>query len=849
MLLLPACLLALACLPAVASARTPDAAGRRCQQPAHFYEERRYVVRKIRVSTVADLFGVGKKQLAAELAAAQAALRPEGQGLTEGQEFKNITGYFALQTTLAERLQTIRPGERFKFAYVTSYLDACDDDASPPTLEVVYRVFSTEPLSYVTSIAETRFDKITRALVPQKLLGGVSEAFPEPLVGYDRSRGLFAGAHVAETFEGPLFNKFDAEVTGSGGSAEAGAGLSGTGDFEGPVSHLEWRLGYRYSDIPSDDVRLREATGLGHLFGATRPFGPGVVLRFGGSVEGGHRQSDLPQAAVPTGDPADASHGAAKLYLGGTLNRGRRAGSASYGLQLGQSRRGWQLDYVKQVFDTNYNVRLLAREHRPFSADLKVGAGWIQAGRGGVPVAERFFGGNRPEDFIQGDTWRINSSPLIRSFPQNRLNRTGLGAPIGGENFFSANLTLAQTVWGRPAIPAEVRRDADFNVQFGAAILGLRNTIVGDEVLRSAPYLSAQEKLRKKYAPLLSGLKAALDAIPTAGLPEDDADFLQRTKDDVDAAREAAEKGQVKQLLLGFPPVADSLLQTVRDDIEQLKTSLPTQAPALDAASAGFDDAAAEEVLTDYRAAQAQAFVATEAFGPLLARLPELEAVLARVRERAARLPSAAPPADACPDYADALSAVRTYTEAALDDLESARQDATKTDGFAKTGFEKLFKGQGPLFPPRLASVVAAVRGLNRELACAGRGSDAAPLTADAELIARLLPELSAEYGRLPTPQLESKANRELAYTGRVLDIIFRELNTISLSPVFMLDAARIGPQTAAGGGFRYGVGGGLRLSVVTLDITAGYSVNPNRRPGEGRGAFVFSLDVTDLFR
>lgn len=851
LLLVPACLLALACLPSGADARQAGAGARACARPAQFYEEARYVVKRIRVATVVDLFGVGRRQLEAELAAAQAALRPQGRGLAAGQEFTNVAGFFALQAALAGRLQSLGPDERFRFVYVAPSLDACDDAATPPTLEVVYRVFSTEPLSYATSIAEKRFDKITRALVPPKLLRGVGEAFPEPLVGYNRSRDLFAGAHVEKSSEGGLFEKVEAEASGSGSSAEAEAGLSGERDFEGPVSHLEWRLGYRYSNIPSGDVRLKEATGLGQLFGATRPFGPGVLLRFGGSVEGGNRQSDLPPASVPTGGPADSAHGAAKLYAGATLNHGRQAWAASYGLQLGQSRRGWRVDYVKQVFDTNYHARLLWREHRPFIVDARFGGGRIAAGAGGVPVAERFFGGNRPEEFIQGDAWRINAGPLIRSFPQNRLNRVGAGATVGGESFLAANLTLAQTVWSRPAIPAEVRRDADLNVQFGAAILGLRNTIVGDEVLRSAPYLRAQEKLRSRYAPLLAGLEAALGAIPTDGLSPDDSDLLESATEDVQAARAAAEKGQVKQLLLGFPPVADALLQTVRDDVEQLKESLPARAAALDAALSGFSDAAAEEVLKDYRAAQALGFVPTEVFGPLVARLPELEAALKRLRDRAAPLPAAPPAggADACRGYADALSAVKVYTQAALDDLGAARQDATRTDGFAKTGFEKLFRGQSRLFPPRLASVAAAGRELSAGLRCLGRGAEADALAADAELVARLLPGLAAEYARLPTPELESRANRELAYTGRVLDVIFRELNTVALAPVLMLDAARIGPRGAAGGGFRYGVGGGLRLSVVTLDVTAGYALNPGRRPGEGRGAFVFSLDVTDLFR
>jgi len=35
----------------------------------------------------------------------------------------------------------------------------------------------------------------------------------------------------------------------------------------------------------------------------------------------------------------------------------------------------------------------------------------------------------------------------------------------------------------------------------------------------------------------------------------------------------------------------------------------------------------------------------------------------------------------------------------------------------------------------------------------------------------------------------------------------------------------------------------------VTLDFTAGYSFNVNRKPAESRGSFVFSMTISDLFR
>jgi hypothetical protein len=47
----------------------------------------------------------------------------------------------------------------------------------------------------------------------------------------------------------------------------------------------------------------------------------------------------------------------------------------------------------------------------------------------------------------------------------------------------------------------------------------------------------------------------------------------------------------------------------------------------------------------------------------------------------------------------------------------------------------------------------------------------------------------------------------------------------------------------------RYGLGTGIKFSLVTMDVTAGYCWNITRKPGEPRGAFVFSLDISDLFR
>lgn len=46
-----------------------------------------------------------------------------------------------------------------------------------------------------------------------------------------------------------------------------------------------------------------------------------------------------------------------------------------------------------------------------------------------------------------------------------------------------------------------------------------------------------------------------------------------------------------------------------------------------------------------------------------------------------------------------------------------------------------------------------------------------------------------------------------------------------SVNPVFVFDAARLWPE---GNGTRFGIGGGVRFTLVNFNITVGYAVNPN---------------------
>jgi hypothetical protein len=94
-----------------------------------------------------------------------------------------------------------------------------------------------------------------------------------------------------------------------------------------------------------------------------------------------------------------------------------------------------------------------------------------------------------------------------------------------------------------------------------------------------------------------------------------------------------------------------------------------------------------------------------------------------------------------------------------------------------------------------------------------------------------------------------ARARRALAPARRTLRGFLHELNLASVAPVLVFDAARLGPQPAIGGeGVRYGIGGGIRVSLVNaFHVTAAYAWNPDPKGEEQRGAFFFSLDVSEF--
>jgi len=118
--------------------------------------------------------------------------------------------------------------------------------------------------------------------------------------------------------------------------------------------------------------------------------------------------------------------------------------------------------------------------------------------------------------------------------------------------------------------------------------------------------------------------------------------------------------------------------------------------------------------------------------------------------------------------------------------------------------------------------------------------------------LSRLVQKMQADYEARPAVvAVTERAKTEFKLPKRAIDAFTNEMNLMSISPLVIFDAARIGPQlSSAAGGLRYGIGGGVRFGLAShVNFDIGYAVNPNPKPWEGRGAFFFSMRFLELIR
>ncbi len=195
--------------------------------------------------------------------------------------------------------------------------------------------------------------------------------------------------------------------------------------------------------------------------------------------------------------------------------------------------------------------------------------------------------------------------------------------------------------------------------------------------------------------------------------------------------------------------------------------------------------------------------------------LPEIEKVLDELKQELEPLPAG-------PAIADLGRALRTAA--------SIRGGSVLAGALAGTILPRLEADLANLAQSLAPPAAARIIELRQRLAAARQAMSAS---------------LSGPTRDAARKRAEERAGRDLATARSALDTVLYELNVYSIAPVAIFDAARVWPS---GAGAQYAAGAGMRLSVVNVNFTLGYAVNPRPASGQGRGALFFQLDVSDLF-
>jgi hypothetical protein len=385
-------------------------------------------------------------------------------------------------------------------------------------LDVVYRIYSTRISPVLTTTFESR---IREKRAPQEQAGATQPGSFRfnPLAGYDRSDQLFGGGHFEAKTPQLARLPFSTLVAQGQASATSHSALLALAGSRDPVQswfqHTEWQLNYHHSESPTDLHNLQRGR-LATQFAATsRAMGvAGWTVRFGGSMEGGNLQSGFSPADLAANSLAGGGYGAVKLYAGTTSRGQHQVFSASYGLELGSTGGGAQVDWRKHIGDVAHEWWHPIGNHRQMEVESRFTVGAIQV-PGLIPVAARFFGGNQEKNFVEGDNWQIRATPFIRSIPANRFYRTAQGA--GAENFFSYSLTGAYTIWRRPIVPDDILRNDEFRRQLNGGLSSAASMVTVTYLAKDPSFTKAAahvSEIRDALTRLQDTVKEAENAHP-----------------------------------------------------------------------------------------------------------------------------------------------------------------------------------------------------------------------------------------------------------------------------------------------------------------------------------------------
>jgi hypothetical protein len=471
------------------------------------------------------------------------------------------------------------PDSRQSFSVRIEMVSVQNCDPAARTLDLVYRIYSTDPPQFLGGAAESQ---TTAEKSPQTTTGLTQAGNPfhfTPTGGYNRSDGAFGGGRILVTPTLGAFHWFDAftaQGQGSYSMRSLSAALSGSANLRGWLRHAGWRLNYLNSSEPAGVTHLKNAALSGQADGETRPFWQGAVLaRFGALLAGGNMQSGVPAGLLPPQTVANAGYGSLKGYLGLTSRTSHNVLSISYGLELGSVGPTARVDWRKHIGDVADEFWIPIGDHKPLDVESRFAAGGIQIPHS-IPLAARFFGGDGgggggdgDQFFIPGDSWQIREEPVIRAIPSNRFYLTAQGA--GADRFTSVNLTISYPVKSRPIMPRELSTNSEFDKLLRGQIVSAASADQNYYTWKDPNFVAALNQLAH-LSKLLDALQTAANVAQAAHpgqLPDQFADctvnigtaafYVQSALAD----KGVAQYGDLSALLPA--PVGSDALQAVQD--------------------------------------------------------------------------------------------------------------------------------------------------------------------------------------------------------------------------------------------------------------------------------------------
>ncbi|HEU4834396.1 MAG TPA: hypothetical protein VFS90_08280 [Pyrinomonadaceae bacterium] len=384
-------------------------------------------------------------------------------------------------------------------------------------VDLIYRIYSTQIRPVLSARPEER---VKERQTPQDPAGqttvetaGASPFHFTPTASYD-STNLMAGGGRFE-FTPRKFWKLpfkSAIIKGEASSRMHNVVAALEGAYDSQVetgnwlAHAEWLINFAHYSLPTGAGDIRGGHLTAHFAAVTKPLLNGnVSLRFGGSLEGGNRQTEPGSLIIAPDTVPNAAFGTLKFY--GALDSRFRNHifSASYGVEMGAVGPAARVDWHKHVFDARHQFWYSLGNHRLLDVESRFNLGRLYV-PGQVPLPERFFGGRNEEFLIANDDWQIRANPVIRAIPGNRFFQTTEGA--GGREFFSYNLTAAYGIWRQTLVPEELTTDDDFKSELEGAITTVTNTLQN--------YYSSKDPHYNNVVAQLPAAQTALNDLKTA---------------------------------------------------------------------------------------------------------------------------------------------------------------------------------------------------------------------------------------------------------------------------------------------------------------------------------------------